>query len=125
MAGGDDGPGSERATPPRDDTFVEQTSAGYRALRTALTHGAALVWEAAETGRIGASSGEENRGGVEVATFVLVPRGHARRLVLRDVHRRLGGRGHDVYRPTLTGQGDRRAALTPDVGVDTHVGGPR
>ena len=29
--------------------------------------------------------------------------------------------GHDVYRPTLTGQGDRRSGLTPDVGVDTHV----
>ena len=28
----------ERGDPARDDTFVEQTSAGYRALRTALTH---------------------------------------------------------------------------------------
>jgi AcrR family transcriptional regulator len=29
--------------PGRDDEFVEQTSEGFRALRTALTHGAALV----------------------------------------------------------------------------------
>ena len=29
--------------------------------------------------------------------------------------------GHDVYAPTLTGQGDRRQGLTPEVGVATHV----
>ncbi len=39
----------------------------------------------------------------------------------RDVQRLLVARGHDVHRPTLTGQGDRRGALTPDVGVSTHV----
>jgi len=33
----------------------------------------------------------------------------------------LANRGHDVHRPTLTGQGDRRAALTPEIGIATHV----
>jgi AcrR family transcriptional regulator len=33
----------ERGDPARDDAFVEQTSAGFRALRAALTQGAALV----------------------------------------------------------------------------------
>ena len=33
----------ERGDPARDDSFVEQTSAGFRALRAALTEGAALV----------------------------------------------------------------------------------
>jgi AcrR family transcriptional regulator len=33
----------ERGDSGRDDTFVEQTSAGFRALRAALTHGGALV----------------------------------------------------------------------------------
>jgi pimeloyl-ACP methyl ester carboxylesterase len=33
----------------------------------------------------------------------------------------LAQRGHDAYRPTLTGQGDRRSGLTPDVSVETHV----
>jgi AcrR family transcriptional regulator len=33
----------ERGDPARDDIFVEQTAAGFRALRTALTEGAALV----------------------------------------------------------------------------------
>jgi pimeloyl-ACP methyl ester carboxylesterase len=37
------------------------------------------------------------------------------------VQERLAGRGHQVYRPTLTGQGERRAALAPDVGVETHL----
>jgi hypothetical protein len=33
----------ERGDPARDDAFVEQTSAGFRALRAALTQGTALV----------------------------------------------------------------------------------
>src|ERR1700733_10943942 len=37
------------------------------------------------------------------------------------VHARLAQRGHAVLRPTLTGQGDRRVARTPDVGISTHV----
>jgi pimeloyl-ACP methyl ester carboxylesterase len=39
----------------------------------------------------------------------------------RDVRRRLIGGGHEVFTPTLTGQGDRRACCSPEVGVDTHV----
>ncbi len=33
----------QRGDPGRDDEFVEQTSAGFRALRTTLTQGAAVV----------------------------------------------------------------------------------
>jgi pimeloyl-ACP methyl ester carboxylesterase len=39
----------------------------------------------------------------------------------RDVERLLVADGHDAYRPTLTGQGDRRGGLSPDVGLSTHV----
>ena len=39
----------------------------------------------------------------------------------RQVHRELSRRGHDVHRPTLTGQGDRRDGLTPEVGIMSHV----
>lgn len=39
----------------------------------------------------------------------------------RDVRRRLCASGHEVYAPTLTGQGDRRQGLTPGVGIATHV----
>jgi pimeloyl-ACP methyl ester carboxylesterase len=56
-----------------------------------------------------------------MATFVLVHGAMHGGWCWRDVHRLLAARGHDVYRPTLTGQGDRRAGLSPDVGVDTHV----
>jgi pimeloyl-ACP methyl ester carboxylesterase len=56
-----------------------------------------------------------------VATFVLVHGAMHGGWCWRDVHRRLAQHGHDVYRPTLTGQGDRRSGLTPDVGVDTHL----
>jgi pimeloyl-ACP methyl ester carboxylesterase len=56
-----------------------------------------------------------------VATFVLVHGAMHGGWCWSDVQRRLQRRGHDVHRPTLTGQGDRRAALTPEVGVATHV----
>jgi pimeloyl-ACP methyl ester carboxylesterase len=39
----------------------------------------------------------------------------------REVRQRLSGKGHEVYAPTLTGQGDRRQGLTPQVGVAAHV----
>jgi pimeloyl-ACP methyl ester carboxylesterase len=39
----------------------------------------------------------------------------------REVRRQLCANGHEVYTPTLTGQGDRRQGLTPAVGIATHV----
>jgi pimeloyl-ACP methyl ester carboxylesterase len=39
----------------------------------------------------------------------------------REVRQRLSARGHDVYAPTLTGQGERRQGLTPEVGITAHV----
>jgi pimeloyl-ACP methyl ester carboxylesterase len=56
-----------------------------------------------------------------VATFVLVHGAMHGGWCWRDVHRRLAQHGHNVLRPTLTGQGDRRSGLTPDVGIATHV----
>ena len=56
-----------------------------------------------------------------MATFVLVHGAMHGGWCWREVGRRLAQRGHDVHRPTLTGQGDRRAGRTCDVGVATHV----
>jgi pimeloyl-ACP methyl ester carboxylesterase len=56
-----------------------------------------------------------------VATFVLVHGAMHGGWCWQDVQRTLVQRGHDVHRPTLTGQGDRRASLTPEVGVARHV----
>ena len=56
-----------------------------------------------------------------MATFVLVHGAMHGGWCWRDVQHRLAQRGHEVHRPTLSGQGDRRAGLTPDVGVVTHV----
>ena len=56
-----------------------------------------------------------------MATFVLVHGAMHGGWCWRDVRTRLASHGHDVHTPTLTGQGDRRADLTPDVGVTTHV----
>ena len=56
-----------------------------------------------------------------MAAFVLVHGAMHGGWCWRDVQQRLGRRGHEVYAPTLTGQGDRRQALTPEVGIATHV----
>ena len=57
-----------------------------------------------------------------MATFVLVHGAMHGSWCWRDVRHRLEQRGHIVRCPTLTGQGDRRSGLTPDVGIETHVG---
>jgi pimeloyl-ACP methyl ester carboxylesterase len=56
-----------------------------------------------------------------MATFVLVHGAMHGGWCWRDVSARLAGRGHAVHHPTLTGQGDRRGVLSPDIGVSTHV----
>jgi pimeloyl-ACP methyl ester carboxylesterase len=56
-----------------------------------------------------------------MATFVLVHGAMHGAWCWRDVRRVLHASGHVVFTPTLTGQGDRRHQLTPEVGVSTHV----
>lgn len=56
-----------------------------------------------------------------MTTFVLVHGAMHGGWCWSDVASLLGRHGHDVHRPTLTGQGDRRGTLTPEVGVSTHV----
>ncbi len=45
----------------------------------------------------------------------------ARRLVLAARRRYPGGKGHKVYAPSLTGNGDRSHLLSKDVILDTHI----
>jgi pimeloyl-ACP methyl ester carboxylesterase len=56
-----------------------------------------------------------------MATFVLVHGAMHGGWCWRDVRRSLQASGHDVFTPTLTGQGDRAHLLTRDVGIETHV----
>ena len=56
-----------------------------------------------------------------MATFVLVHGGFTGGWFWRPVARRLRGRGHEVYTPTLTGFGERVHLASPDVGLATHV----
>ena len=56
-----------------------------------------------------------------MATFVLVHGAMHGGWCWRDVRQRLQSLGHEVYAPTLTGQGCRRGSLNPGVGVSTHV----
>jgi pimeloyl-ACP methyl ester carboxylesterase len=56
-----------------------------------------------------------------LATFVLVHGAMHGGWCWREVRQRLSGNGHEVYAPTLTGQGDRRQGLTPEVGIAAHV----
>ncbi|MCS5731382.1 alpha/beta hydrolase [Herbiconiux moechotypicola] len=56
-----------------------------------------------------------------MATVVLVHGAMHGGWAWSPVARILRSRGHEVHTPTLTGQGERRAGLTPEVGVQTHV----
>lgn len=39
----------------------------------------------------------------------------------RDVARRLGSQGHEVFTPTLTGLGERAHLIGPEIDLDTHI----
>lgn len=53
--------------------------------------------------------------------FVLVHGGRHGGWCWRDVARMLRAAGHEVLTPTLTGLGERRHLLGPDIGLSTHV----
>jgi pimeloyl-ACP methyl ester carboxylesterase len=56
-----------------------------------------------------------------MATLVLVHGAMHGAWCWREVRDPLRAAGHQVFTPTLTGQGDRRHQMTREVGVDTHV----
>jgi pimeloyl-ACP methyl ester carboxylesterase len=56
-----------------------------------------------------------------MSTFVLVHGAMHGGWCWREVARLLASDGHEVYAPTLTGQGDRCQELSSDVGICTHV----
>jgi pimeloyl-ACP methyl ester carboxylesterase len=56
-----------------------------------------------------------------MATFVLVHGGWGGGWEWRLVAQRLQHGGHLVYRPTLTGLGERRHLASPDIDLDTHI----
>ena len=54
-------------------------------------------------------------------TYVLIHGAWFGGWVWQDVAKRLRAMGHDVYAPSLTGLGDRRHLLRPDINLDTHT----
>jgi pimeloyl-ACP methyl ester carboxylesterase len=56
-----------------------------------------------------------------MTTYVLVPGFWLGAWAWEDVTERLRAAGHEVHPVTLTGQADRAAEATPDVGVETHI----
>jgi pimeloyl-ACP methyl ester carboxylesterase len=56
-----------------------------------------------------------------VATFVLVAGGAHGGWCWRKLVPLLRAAGHEVYTPTLTGLGERRHLLSPDIDLDTHI----
>src|SRR6476620_6599379 len=56
-----------------------------------------------------------------MATFVLVHGALGGGWQWRSVARHLAAHDHEVYRPTLTGLGERSHLLTPQVDLTTHI----
>ena len=55
------------------------------------------------------------------STFVIVHGAWGGSWAFREVGSLLSDRGHAVYRPSLTGLGERVHLATPDVGLSTHI----
>jgi pimeloyl-ACP methyl ester carboxylesterase len=56
-----------------------------------------------------------------MATYVLVHGGWTGGWVWQEVGRHLQQAGHEVYRPTLTGLGERVHLASPEIGLETHI----
>jgi pimeloyl-ACP methyl ester carboxylesterase len=56
-----------------------------------------------------------------MATYVLVHGGWTGGWVWQQIARYLQQAGHEVYRPTLTGLGERVHLASPEVGLETHI----
>jgi pimeloyl-ACP methyl ester carboxylesterase len=56
-----------------------------------------------------------------MGTFLLVHGAWEAGWVWREVASRLSEAGHEVYRPTLTGLGERRHLSNPAVNLETHI----
>jgi pimeloyl-ACP methyl ester carboxylesterase len=54
-------------------------------------------------------------------TYVIVHGAWGGGWAFKDVDNRLTADGHKVYRPTLTGQGERVHLATPDIDLSTHI----
>ncbi|MBI3970335.1 MAG: alpha/beta fold hydrolase [Chloroflexi bacterium] len=58
---------------------------------------------------------------ISVATYVIVHGSWGGGWQWRETATHLRAAGHEVFTPTLTGLGERKHLLTPDVGLETHV----
>jgi pimeloyl-ACP methyl ester carboxylesterase len=55
------------------------------------------------------------------STYVLVHGAWGGGWAWKDVADRLEQKGHEAYRPTLTGLGERRHLVSTEIGLDTHI----
>ena len=102
----------------------EKTSVGDRARRKRkrcrlAAAGTLLVAAAASLAPLAVAEGEDPATGPR--TYVLVHGAWGGGWAWRDVANRLRARGHETYRPTLTGLGERRHLVAADVGLETHI----
>ncbi len=64
---------------------------------------------------------EQNGAGEANYTFVIVHGAWGGGWAFKEVDQRLSADGHKVYRPTLTGQGERSHLATPDIDLTLHI----
>ena len=84
--------------------------------RTALVMGIALLLAGCATeSRVRQASSSDPR------TYVIVHGAWGGGWAFREVDDLLTAQGHKVYRPTLTGQGERVHLASLEVGLDTHI----
>lgn len=80
-----------------------------------------VVMEILDAARKSAESGRTVRLGATPATIVIVHGAWGGGWAFREVEQLLRDSGHQVYRPTLTGQGERYHLASPEIGLETHI----
>jgi pimeloyl-ACP methyl ester carboxylesterase len=63
----------------------------------------------------------QTAGASKAKTYVIVHGAWGGSWAFRRVGALLGAQGHTVYRPSLTGQGERAHLATPEIGLGTHI----
>ena len=91
-----------------------------RVRKTCLAAALALLFSAAAFDGAGTQEAQKTRPPAK-PTFVIVHGAWGGSWAFRRVEAMLREKGFDVYRPSLTGQGERAHLASADVGLSTHV----
>lgn len=82
---------------------------------------ALVLWIPAGAAEVPSSSGVRSDPPHQTSTYVIVHGAWGAGYEWKEVGRQLQAAGHVVYRPTLTGMGERSHLASPEIDLETHI----